>query len=116
MCYVGSCTDRDPHEGSLSRRTAMKVIKNEEHKVTRKFEYDIPDEDIINTFGSLDRFKEIVSHNTDGWDVEVIGEEPTDEESDLFYDFFADYDYASEDDWWQDLKGGYETNYELGDE
>jgi hypothetical protein len=33
----------------------MKVIKNEEHKVTRKFEYDIPDEDIINTFGTLDR-------------------------------------------------------------
>ncbi len=94
----------------------MKIIKNEEHKVTRKFEYNIPDEDIINTFGSLGRFKEIVSHNTEGWDVEVIGEGPTDEEADLFYDFFADYDYDSEDDWWQDLKGGYETNYELGEE
>jgi hypothetical protein len=94
----------------------MKIIKNEEHKVTRIFTYTIPDEYIINTFGSLDRFKEIVSHNTEGWDVEVIGEEPTDEEADLFYDFFADYDYDSEDDWWQDLKGGYETNYELGEE
>ena len=93
----------------------MKVIKNEEHRVTRKFKYDIPDEDIINTFGSLNRFKEIVSHNTEGWDVEVIGEEPTDEESDLFYDFFADYDYELEDDIWTDRKGGYETNYELGD-
>jgi hypothetical protein len=94
----------------------MKIIKNEEHKVTRIFTYTIPDEDIINTFGSLDRFKEIVSHNTEGWEVEVIGEGPTDEEADLFYDFFADYDYDSEDDWWQDLKGGYETSYELGDE
>ena len=101
----------------------MKVIKNEEHKVTRKFKYDIPDEDIINTFGSLDRFKEIVSYYTDGWDNEPEGEEPiwffseepTDEEADLFYDFFADYDYEPEDDWWQDLKGGYETNYELGE-
>jgi hypothetical protein len=93
----------------------MKVIKNEEHKVTRKFEYDIPDEDIINTFGSLDRFKEIVSHNSDDWDVKGVGEEPTDEESDLFYDFFADYDYDSEDDWWQDRKGGYDTNYELSE-
>jgi hypothetical protein len=94
----------------------MKIIKNEEHKVTRKFEYNIPDEDIINTFGSLGRLKEIVSHNTEGWDVEVLGEEPTDEEADLFYNFFADYDYDSEDDWWQDLKGGYETSYELGEE
>ena len=57
-----------------------------------------------------------MSHNAEGWDVEVIGEEPTDEEADLFYNFFADYDYDSEDDWWQDLKGGYETNYELGEE
>jgi hypothetical protein len=94
----------------------MKIIKNEEHKVTRIFTYNIPDEDIITAFGSLARFKEIVSHNTEGWDVEVLGEEPTDEEADLFYDFFADYDYDSEDDWWQDRKGGYETNYELGEE
>lgn len=93
----------------------MKVIKNEEHKVTRTFTYEIPDEDIINTFGSLDRFKEIVSHNTDGWNVETVGEEPTDEEADLFYDFFAEYDYDCEDDWWQDRKGGYDTSYELGE-
>jgi hypothetical protein len=92
----------------------MKVVKNEEHKVTRSFTYDIPDEDIERVFGSVERFKEIVSHNTDGWNVEVIGEEPTDEETNLFYDFFADYDYDSNDDWWQDRKGGYETTYELG--
>ncbi len=94
----------------------MKVIKNEEHKLTRSFTYDIPDEAIINSFGSIQRFKEIVSHNTSGgWDNEPEGEEPTDEEADLFYDFFADYDFELEDDIWTDRKGGYETSYELGE-
>ena len=94
----------------------MKIIKNEEHRLTRSFIYDIPEEAIEKAFGSIERFKEIISHNTDGWNVEVIGEEPTDEEADIFYDFFADYDYELEDDIWTDRKGGYETNYELGDE
>lgn len=92
----------------------MKIIKNEEHQLTRSFIYNIPDEDIEGAFGSIQRFKEIVSHNTSGW-VEVEGEEPTDEEADTFYDFFADYDYEVEDDIWTDRKGGYETNYELGE-
>lgn len=94
----------------------MKIIKNEEHRLTRSFTYDIPDEAIEEAFGSIQRFKEIISHNTSGWDVEPEGEEPTDEESDIFYDFFADYDYDLEDDIWTDRKGGYETSYELGDE
>lgn len=94
----------------------MKIVKNEEHKLTRSFTYDIPDEAIQNAFGSIERFKEIVSHNNDGWNVDVIGEEPTDEEADLFYDFLADYDFELEDDIWTDRKGGYETSYELGDE
>ncbi len=94
----------------------MKIVKNEEHQLTRTFTYDIPDEEIERVFGSVDRFKEIISHNTSGWDNEPIGDEPTDEEADAFYDFFADYDYESEDDIWTDRKGGYETSYELGDE
>lgn len=93
----------------------MKIIKNEEHRLTRSFTYNISDEDIEQKFGSIQRFKEIVSHNTSGW-VEVEGEEPTDEEADNFYDFFADYDYDVEDDIWTDRKGGYEVSYELGDE
>lgn len=94
----------------------MKIIKNEEHRLTRKFTYDIPDNDIIKTFGSVERFEEIISHNTSGWDVETIGEEPSDEESDAFYEFFADYDFEVEDDIWTDRKGSYETSYELGEE
>ena len=93
----------------------MRIIKKEEHKVTRSFTYDIPVEDIVKAFGSVQRFEEIVSHNTSGWDVEVMGEEPTTEEADTFYDFFADYEYDAEDDWWSDRKGSYETSYELGD-
>lgn len=94
----------------------MKIIKNEEHRLTRSFTYDIPDEVIAETFGSIQRFKEIISHNTSGWECEPEGEEPTDEESDIFYDFFADHDYEVEDDIWTDRKGGYEVNYELGEE
>ena len=94
----------------------MKIIKNEEHRLTRSFTYDIPDEAIEAAFGSIQRFKEIISHNTSGWDNNPEGEEPTDEEADLFYDFFADYDYDLEDDIWTDRKGGYETSYELGNE
>lgn len=94
----------------------MKIIKNEEHRLTRSFTYDIPDEAIEAAFGSVWRFKEIISHNTSGWDVEPEGEEPSDEESDIFYDFFAEYDFEMEDDIWTDRKGGYEVNYELGDE
>jgi hypothetical protein len=93
----------------------MKIIKNEEHKLTRSFTYNIPDEVIEETFGSIERFKEIISHNTSEWDNDPEGEEPTDEESDLFYDFFADYDYELEDDIWTDRKGGFETSYELGE-
>lgn len=93
----------------------MKVIKKEEHQVTSSFTYDIPDQDIIDKFGSIQRFAEIISHNTSGWDVEVIGEEPTDEEADNFYEFMCEYDYDREDDWWTDRKGGYTTSYELGD-
>jgi hypothetical protein len=92
----------------------MKIIKNEEHQLTRTFTYDIPDNDIIKTFGSVERFEEIVSHNSSGWNNEVIGDEPTDEEFDMFYDFFADYDYECEDDIWTDRKGGYEVSYSLG--
>lgn len=94
----------------------MKIIKNEEHQLSRTFTYDIPDEDIERVFGSVERLKEIISHNTSGWDNEPLGEEPTDEESDAFYDFFADYDCEIEDDLWTDRKGGYEVSYGLGDE
>ena len=94
----------------------MKVIKKEEHQVTRTFTYDIHEQDIRETFGTVERFREIVSHQTSGWDNEPVGEEPSDEEYDLFFEFFDNYYHELEDDWWSDRKGSYETSYELGEE
>lgn len=94
----------------------MKIVKNEEHRLTRSFTYDIPDESIEAAFGSIQRFKEIISHHSSGWDSEPEGEEPSDEEYDRFLEFFDDYDFEMDDDIWTDRKGGYETSYELGEE
>lgn len=96
----------------------MKIDRIEYHQVHSYMTYDIPDEDIIEIFGSVDRFKEIVSHNSIGFRSDPYGEEPTDEEQDAFNDLFfsGDYDYEREDDWWSDRKGGYEVDYQIGDE
>lgn len=90
----------------------MKVVKTEIHTVNSEFTYDIPEEDIIDKFGSIERFQEIVSHNGDGWG-ETIGEPPTDEESDLFVEFFEDYHYDRYDDWISDRKGGYDVIFQI---
>jgi hypothetical protein len=93
----------------------MKVVKTEIHTVNSEFTYDIPDDHIANRFGSVERFKEIVSHNGDGWN-EPIGEPPTDEESDLFMEFLEEYDYDRYDDWVSDRKGGYDVTFNVEDE
>ena len=62
--------------------------KTEWHSVASEFKYDCPDEAIIEEFGSVKRFKEILTHQdqeTFGG-MEPEGEAPTDEESDKFYD------------------------------
>lgn len=94
----------------------MRVIKKEFHQVTSEFTYDIPDDDIIENFGSVERFEEIVSHLNLGWNAKPNGDEPTDEETDLFNDFMCNYDYDRYDDWVTDRKGGYEVSYEVGEE
>lgn len=92
----------------------MKIIKREEHRVTSNFTYNIPDEHIIEIFGSLERFIEIASHNnTRNWDAALIGEEPADEESDNFYECFCEYESEREDDWWTETKGSFTTSYEV---
>lgn len=92
----------------------MKIVKTEIHTVNSEFTYDIADEDIIEKFGSIERFEEIVSHNGDGW-AEPNGEPPTDEEQDLFFEFFEDYHYDRYDDWITDRKGGYDVVYSVDD-
>ena len=67
----------------------MKFFKTEWHQVSAKFIYDIPDKEIIETFKSIKRFKEIISHqekqNFRG--LEPQGEKPSAEEFDIFDEF-----------------------------
>jgi len=91
----------------------MKFFKTEWHQVASKFSYDIADDEIIKSFGSVKRFKEIISHlsKENFSQLEPQGEEPTDEENDKFWQFVSECDYDREDDWWTDRKGGYEVTY-----
>lgn len=94
----------------------MRFKKIEYHQVHSHFNYDIPDEDVEETFGSVQRFKEIASHlNSNDWD-EPEGDEPTDEETDNFLEFVENYDYDREDDWFTDRKGGYDIGYEVDED
>lgn len=92
----------------------MKFIKKEHHQVISSFSYDIPDDEVIDMFGSIERFKEIISHlNNDDWST-PIGEPPSEKEQDNFLDFIAEFDYDDRnDDWWTDREGGYDLSYEI---
>jgi len=92
----------------------IKLKKIEYHSVHSHFTYDIPEEAAIETFGSVQRFNEIISHLGDDWGgPEKIGKPPTDEEDDKLMDFLAEFDYDREDDWFSDRKGGYDISYEI---
>ena len=77
----------------------MIIKKVEYHTVHSHFDYDIPDEDIIAEFGSVEEF-----------------EKHFEEESDAFYEFVMEYGYDREDDWFSDRKGGYEIEWSYGEE
>jgi hypothetical protein len=95
----------------------MKFKRIEYHTVHSHFDYEIPDEDIIESWGSLERFREVVSHfNAGDWGDAPIGEPPTSDEEDLWYEFFENYNYDRDDDWFSDRKGGYEISYEIVNE
>jgi hypothetical protein len=95
----------------------MKFKRIEYHTVHSHFDYDIPNEDIVNAWGSIERFRQIVSHfNADDWSDAPIGEPPTTEEEDLWHEFFENYNYDRDDDWFSDRKGGYEVSYEVVDD
>ena len=77
----------------------MIIKKVEYHTVHSHFTYDIPDEDIIAEFGSVEDFQK---HFED--------------ETDEFYEFVMEYGYDREDDWFSDRKGGYEVEWSYGEE
>ena len=45
----------------------MQFSKTEWHQVASEFKYDVDDEAIIEEFGSVQRFKEIISHQEQEW-------------------------------------------------
>ena len=67
---------------------------------------------------TVDRFKEILSHKGSGFgSPEPYGDEPTDEEDDMFMEVVWGADLIdSEEDLWTDRKGGYDIDYELIEE
>ena len=77
----------------------MIIEKREYHQMTSTFTYDVPEEEIINTFGSVDSFMDHYENM-----------------SDEFFDFMCDFDYDREDDLWTDRKGGYEVDWEIKDD
>ena len=96
----------------------MKFSKTEWHQVASEFKYEVDDEAIIEEFGSVQRFKEIITHQEqETWGgMEPMGEPPTDEETDKFWDFVSELDYDREDDWWTDRKGGYDVTVRYDEE
>jgi len=77
----------------------MIIEKREYHQMTSTFTYDVPEEEIIETFGSVESFMEHYE-----------------EESDEFNEFMWDFDYDREDDLWTDRKGGYDVDWEIKDD
>ena len=89
----------------------MKFSRTDWHQVASEFQCDLPDEEVINHFGSVQRLKEIISHQEQQWgsDIEPMGEPPTEEENVLLDSILQDCERY--DDWWTDRKGGYEVTY-----
>ena len=90
---------------------------SEWHQVTSNKMYDVDDEQVTEAFGSVERFIEIMSHQEQQMfgGMEPQGEEPTDEEYDMFWEFVNESDYDRDDDWWTERKGGYEVTVKLDD-
>ena len=94
--------------------SSITVQRVEYHQVHSYMTYEIEEQDIIEEFGSVDRFKDI------GFSIDDDFYEPDNpiepEEYDKFMDFIAEYDYDREDDWFTDRKGGYDVEYRFPEE
>jgi hypothetical protein len=95
-----------------------RFVVTEWHQVASRKTYDIDDSDLIEKFGSVERFIEIMSWQDQETfnSMDSHGEYPTDEETDLFWELTFDYDYDREDDWWTDRKGGYDVTVRIEDD
>lgn len=90
----------------------------EYHQVHLHKTMSISEEDIVENGMTVERFREVLSHQNTGFNVEAIGEEPTEDEIDAFYDLVSSWAECidSEEDWFTDRKGGYDIDYSLIEE
>ena len=89
----------------------IKFDVTEWHQVASIKTYEIDDEMAIEVFGSVERLMEVATWQEQPMfgAVEPVGEEPTEDENDSFWELTTNYDYDRYDDWWTDRKGGYEV-------
>ena len=88
---------------------SVTVQRIEYHQVHSYMTYVIEEQDIIEEFGSVERFQDIGFSMDD--DLYEPDEPIEPEEFDKFYEFIEGYDYDREDDWFTDRKGGYDVEY-----
>ena len=76
------------------------------------------DNDFVEEQGlTVQRFKEVLSWQDESYSAEHIGDEPSDEEIDIFNEIIWNADCVdSEEDWFSDRKGGYDISYQLIEE
>lgn len=91
---------------------------SEWYQVTSNKMYEVDEDELVEVFGSVNRFIEIMSwQEQNAFDsMDQQGEEPTDEEYDMFWEFVHESDYDREDDWWTwwtESKGGYDVTVKL---
>jgi hypothetical protein len=101
---------------------SVKFTRTEWHQVAKEYQYDVDDDILIEEFGSVERFKEVLSHQElahRGYCHNAVGEEPNEDEQEkfdnLFWDGIVDYDDVDED-WWTDRKGGYDVTFDLAED
>ena len=95
----------------------FKMFMTEWHKVASELEYQLEEKDVIKEFGSVQRFKEILSHQQLSLRSNcrtAVGEKPTEQEDEKFYEYLMEVGHAErKDDWWTMRKGGYDITYDL---
>ena len=92
----------------------MKVQRVEFHQYHLVYEYDIPDEEIIEKYNDLETFKKIITKKN------IVSCYTDDKEFDDAHDFVVD-NYDHEECYYKhkqltEIKGGYETNWYADDE
>ena len=87
--------------------------KIEHNSVNLHYKYEVDDETLIEVFGSVSRFEELLAYHCDYTGASGVGDNPaTPEEEELFIDFCCELDPTeSEEDWWSARKGGYEVSW-----